>query len=235
MTTKLKEPPTNSAAPAPIATTLDQRVTKTLSAPYVDHLPSSTFSATVAEVNAAVDDLDWRARAARQRALDPTLDGIAERSRAEDLEFQSSRLTAGRARLLEYGKTALARERLVAWHARADQIEPTRDALAAELVDKYPRIAAELADLLTRVSVCDREAAQIDAGHPGMESRRIGNIQSAVQKLTGAPSSVKLAEQVKLPALDGKGAVWPPAAAAHPFQHTNLMSRSERRALGMAD
>jgi hypothetical protein len=235
VTTKLKEPPTNSAAPAPIATTLDQRVTKTLSAPDVDHLPSSTFSATVAEVNAAVDDLDWRARAARQRALDPTLDGIAERSRAEDLEFQSSRLTAGRARLLEYGKTALARERLVAWHARADQIEPTRDALAAELVDKYPRIAAELADLLTRVSVCDREAAQIDAGHPGMESRRIGNIQSAVQKLTGAPSSVKLAEQVKLPALDGKGAVWPPAAAAHPFQHTNLMSRSERRALGMAD
>jgi hypothetical protein len=140
ITATLKNPPAHTAMP-PQVVTLDQRVTKILNDPNVDHLPSSTFSAVVAEVNAE----DWRARAARERALDPTLDGVAERSRAEDLQFQSGRLVAGRARLLEYGRTAKAREQLTAWHSKADAVEVTRDKVAALLAERYTALTTAAA------------------------------------------------------------------------------------------
>jgi hypothetical protein len=159
---------------------------------------------TAAEIAALIRDLEADLaktrvvrREARVRAIDPfTADSEVPASRAEETEatFREERITAAIERLKQRHELAVSREEEATRRAEIEIIKSERDALAEELRDKYPRLAAEIADLLSRVRANDTRAS---AHHLGLSDGHY------------------LAARVRLPALEPQAAAmgerfWPP-------------------------
>jgi hypothetical protein len=57
------------------------------------------------------------------------------------------------------------------------QVEATRDQLAAEFFATYPKVVAELVDLLSRTSDCDPKCSRIDRAATAGERRRLRAVE----------------------------------------------------------
>lgn len=110
---------------------------------------------------ASVDTAD-RMQLANGRALDPRADSIASlaaHQEARKLEFECDRLAVAEQALQGALQAAQKREAETRYAAHHAAVTAKRDALAAELKAKYPKLAAELCDLLRRVEESNAEAA----------------------------------------------------------------------------
>jgi hypothetical protein len=181
--------------------TLDERVARALTHPE----QFTSFEKLIAEVNEQLDHTDQRARAARARAIDASVQDPAARGAAEDAEFEAARLKDGLAKLKDLEAAAREREQVERLSAERARVIAIRDKLADDLKTIYVPAAQQLAALFAAIEKCDQECKR--AGIPSVElaARQIPNFMS---------NDVRLAEQMRLPTLvvgrHGSAEVWPP-------------------------
>jgi hypothetical protein len=190
--------------------TMDERISQLLKEPagasaetIALHLRWAKASATVAE-NAG--------RAARLKSVDPQcVDGIAERSKAEDHEFIAQRLRNAVEALELLLQAATRREELAQWKARTAGLQQRVADLSQELLGVYAETTAKLVDLFSRCDAADKAVAQINYAAPDTLHRLCG-VEATLTK----GSDTKIIPRVKLPTLTSNGHAapdaWPPVA-----------------------
>jgi hypothetical protein len=169
-------------------------------------VPSGVISALITEVEQAVAWAADAAAKARGRALDPVLAAsqvAAAHREMEDAAFRGERLQAAVTKLRERLEQVKAQEederrRLAYEKAKAD-----RDRLAEELARVYPPIAAQLADLLTRIDANDREIEHINAHALPSGAERLLVAELVARGLEGfvknSMSIPQITKQLRLP------------------------------------
>jgi hypothetical protein len=134
---------------------------------------------------------------ARQRALDPTLNGDElnnARQTMHDSGFQVERLQAASSRLRQRLDELKAAELNQRKRVRYDEVAQERDELAKKLAAVYPDFAEKLADLLPQLAANDHEVSIINrpenkpAGAPTLlcaelKARGLASFQVGVSQL----------------------------------------------------
>lgn len=146
--------------------TLDQRIARTLSNP--SDLPSGTLEALVKGVEAAANAADVDATQARERALDPAsvVDPVKVGAQIAAATITRDRLQAAIPRIQALLKDARAREYAAAWEIDAAATQARVDAAAVKLNDRFPRLIAEMTELLAMIKALDAEVDQIRSARP---------------------------------------------------------------------
>src|SRR5262249_38993241 len=140
-----------------------------LAAAFSDGATSSSVAALIEEAEAAAQAVNEIADRARARAMEPTLSAkeLADaRREMEDAAFKRDRLTVARARLNARLTELCAVEENARRRAAYDEAARARDQLADELVKVYPKLVAQLADLLERLRASDARIEQVNATPP---------------------------------------------------------------------
>jgi len=202
---KTAEMATAGEAAAPTTTvkilTLDERVARALTHPE----QFTSFEKLIAAVDEQLDHTDQRARAARARALDASVQDPAARGAAEDAEFEGARLRDGLAKLKDLEAAARQREQVERLSAERARVKAIRDKLADDLKTVYLPAAQQLAALFAAIEKCDEECKRVGLPSVELAARQIPNFTS---------NDVRLAAQVRLPQLvvgqHGSAEVWPP-------------------------
>jgi hypothetical protein len=157
------------------------------------------------EVDKQLDHTDQRARAARARAIDASLQDPAARGAAEDAEFEAARLRDGLAKLKDLEAAARQREQVERLSAERARVVAIRDKLADDLKTIFVPAAQQLAALFAAIEKCDQECKRVGLPCVELAARQIPNFMS---------NDLRLAEQVRLPQLivgqHGSADVWPP-------------------------
>ena len=126
---------------------------------------ASEVATLIGQVETAIGRANEAAVSARQRALDPTLNGDEleqARTAMHDAGFRTERLTAASSRLrqrLDEVKALEANERK---RARYDEVAQKRDTLATKLSAIYPEFVEKLAPLLVELAANDQEIAVVN-------------------------------------------------------------------------
>lgn len=185
------------------AASLQERIRKALAEPTA----SQKVASLIIEVEAAEREAQKALEDANRRALDPSLSEAAAsvaQQGAVQREFARNRLGAA---LVSLTKREAEMKRLEA------EVEPiraaaiaARDALAAELAEKWPKLTDELVDLIRRIEENDR---LIQPFH----------LESAEAVARGCSSNfsvgvtlVPRCTHARIPDLKGTGYAWPPAS-----------------------
>jgi len=193
---------------------LDQRV----AAAFLDAATSSGVAALIAEAEAAVVASEQDAEAARTRALDPTLAApavAAARREMEDGFFKRDRMLEAVRRLGErLGEVKRQEEQESHREAYAEALAQ-RDVLAAELVETYPRLAGQLADLAARVCENDKVIEHVNRNLPDGK-KSLANAELLARHLKhffdGTADIPKITTHMRLPAFKYAGLnpyTWP--------------------------
>lgn len=161
-------------------------------------LPSSEVAAILEDAMAA----DGAARESYARAeavaLDPLTDPdqvTTARKAMDDAKFSMDRLANGVAALNKRFDEVLKAEEEAAWQVAMNAAEKRQKAAAARLRDRYPELAAEIAEILAECAAADRQMAQA------------GDDRTRASILAGWPGMRSPLKAIKLPA--PKGHVWP--------------------------
>jgi hypothetical protein len=187
-----------ATAVKPYTPTLDSRISDALAS--TEHLSSDFLGALYDELDIAVGVANETARECRAKSIDPLCrDAIAERGKAEDQEFVSTRLCNAATPLREKYQKVLAREARERWQADTAELKLRIATLSKELMDVYPRAVAELTALFLRVESANREAARFNSTAP------------TGCGLSGIDDAKRILERVRLPAPAGGSAPdsWP--------------------------
>jgi hypothetical protein len=178
------------------ALTLDHRIADALA---TDQLTSETLAALYSELDDAIGIAESTARECRARSVDPLVpDGIAERSKAEDLEFVAQRLRNAAPPLGEKYRKTLAREQRAAWEIETAPIEKQLAEVAVEFQARYPELVAEMVSLFQRVELADQAAVRASSG--------VGSLSTIDTRVRGV--KVVMRDTV-LPTLGGGRNAWP--------------------------
>jgi hypothetical protein len=169
----------------------------------------------IAEVETAISAADVAGKEARAIAADPKVIDCGAIGRATDAEHTAHRLRNGLSALQDLHREATLREQIKAWNLRADEVQIKRDALGAELAERWPTLCAWAADIFAQIKVCDAEIAKINETAVGYEGRRLVDCELHARGLTNWMShDIRLTEKAVLPTLviGQHGAVdaWPP-------------------------
>lgn len=119
----------------------------------------------IVEVEAAGAAAAACADQAKKRSLDPELtaaDARQARLEYEDHDHEIRRHERWRKQLEERRDDILADERFAKRRAEYEAAAAERDALATEIAERYPKIAAELLDLVDRIEASDRRCATVN-------------------------------------------------------------------------
>ena len=160
-------------------------------------LPSSEMASILEEAMAAVGVAREAYAQAEAVALDPLTepDQVATARRTmDDAKFSMDRLANGVAALNKRFDEVLKAEEAAAWQVAMDAAEKRQRAAADRLRDRYPELAAEIADILAECAAADR---QVD--------RRAGRFRVVV--LVFWPGMRNPLEAIKLPMPTGRA--WP--------------------------
>jgi hypothetical protein len=97
------------------------------------------------------------------------------------------------------------------WEPDYQQVEAKRDELAAELASTYPKLVAQLIDLLGRVEECDREASRINGSAPVNERRRLRDVEPVARGLDLSRAHPSITRELQLPDwVNSSRLAWPP-------------------------
>lgn len=188
---------------------------------------SSAVSEVLAQAEAELKDIDTRRAEAKARSLDP-LSGPAavKKARADldELAFRTDRLGVAVERLKEQLTAARAREAETDRRAAYALARAERDAAADQLRTRYPILADELAEILSRVIKADADVARVNANRPAGEEhlQAVEQVARGILPngmfigLDGSSTSFMgqhLTKAVRLPAFEAtnRGRVWPPS------------------------
>lgn len=188
---------------------------------------SAEVAAVMAEARQEQRRLDEAVAAARAVMVDPLTSSAeaAEKRRAiDDLALQGERLVEALARLMAAERAALAREADAGLQEAYDAARERRDAVAAELSERYPALAAELVALLRRVAESQAEVERVNRNRPA-GAPWLDTVETIVRGVPGngylgGGLVPRLADSVRLPALDGREVlhqrpIWPEAPGPH--------------------
>lgn len=176
-------------------TSLEYRIAQALSA---DDASSAALNALLPDIRVAAAETQTKLDAATARALDPRAGSAAAyhaREEADGHTFALERLAASESAVRKAAAAAKNREDAETYETRRAEVRIERDALAAELTEKYPRLAAELCDLFQRIEQCDRRASGFGLASVDSEARGIEDWM-----LMQRQEFVKLGELLALPA-----------------------------------
>lgn len=196
---------------------LTERVRRALTEP----MPSGEIAAILDAAQQAEDAAHKAGRLAETSALDPLLapaDVAQSWSKAEEAGLAARRwakaVEALRARLIDVRE---AEKENLREHRFAEAVG-LRDAIEADLRDKYPALAGEIADLLARLEAADRAVAAANSDLPGGRSYIVSAeslARGCSPNLTvGITHVTPLVLATRLPVLDGEASalgatLWP--------------------------
>jgi hypothetical protein len=186
-----------------IAMTLDKRI----AGAFNGGAASADFAPLIKEVEAAVVSAESRAQNARARALDPALsaaDATAARREMEDASFQRDRYQEAVTRLDERHREVKADEEQACQQLAYDAAMVERDKLAKELAQTYPALAAQLAQLMSRIDANDHTIERINRKALPLRMESLVGAELIARDLRsfldGAHNIPRLTEQLRLPA-----------------------------------
>jgi hypothetical protein len=194
-----------------IPLTLDQRIASVLA-------NAETTSAEVVELIAetvpALTAAEAKAQAERGKALDPVAapDAAEVERSAWAAELYRDRLRSCLSRLQQrFDELAIA-ECAAQWQATYEEVEATRDALAKEFSEVYPKLTSQLCDLFDRMKAVDEECLRINGQAAGGERRRLVGVEQTARRLTNfSISNPSIVETARLPNLtQSDHMAWPP-------------------------
>jgi hypothetical protein len=176
---------------------LEQRVIAALTS---DNMPSGDIEMLLAEVDAAVVAFDTAAREERALALDilAAPDANAAQEQALLAELNRDRLRNAIPQLKAKQAVALRAEDHKKWLSKYRRVEAKRDA-AAEKFARYPKLAAEIRELLQSAEEVDREVSEVNGSAPDGEHRRLATV-----------SDPRISNNLVLPSWEQPGRnIWP--------------------------
>jgi chromosome segregation ATPase len=144
---------------------LEERIAHAFS----DDVPPDEIGALIEEAEAAAAAAAKAAEQAREQALDPALSpaGVEKaRSDMEAVAFRRDRLAVAVRRLREQLDVARQREENARRQAVYDAARDERDAVAAELARRWPKLEREMARLLERLEASDEAIRLANARLP---------------------------------------------------------------------
>jgi hypothetical protein len=193
---------------------LEERIAAALG----DDTNAADLPALIAETEEAIVVATENAELEREKALDPIAspDATAARAAMEDAQFRLGRLRTLLPRLQRRHDEAQQNEYLEKWYADYIAIEAERDALAAELRELYPSLAAKVVDLLTRIEANDAEISKLHQARPAGMRRHLRSAELEARNLDAfSRSAPSIVTQLQLPPWDETDAVkWPPPRLA---------------------
>jgi hypothetical protein len=192
-----------------------------IAAAFTNGIRSAEVATLIQQVEVATRSATESATLARQKALDPTLNG-SELNRARqtmyDAGFQTERLTAASSRLRQRLDELKAAELNQRKRQRYGEVAQVRDELAAKLAAVYPELVEKLAELLPQIAANDQEVNVVNrnenrpAGAPVLQYAELKARNLASFRL--GPSEVpRLVDVLVLPRWrphDGRFYFWPP-------------------------
>jgi DNA repair exonuclease SbcCD ATPase subunit len=146
-------------------TSLEERITQAFS----DDVPSDEIGALIEEAEAAADAVAKAAEQSREQALDPALSpaGVEKaRTEMEAVAFRRDRLAVAVRRLREQLDVARQREENAARQAVYDAAREERNAVAADLARRWPKLEREMVRLLERLEASDEAIRLANARLP---------------------------------------------------------------------
>jgi hypothetical protein len=149
---------------------LDDRI----AAAFVEGARSDDFASLIRDAEAAAITADDVALRARDRALDPAQPAAnvaTARREMDDAVFRRDRLQVAVKRLGERLLVVRAAEENHRRQLAYEKAIAVRDKLAQELASVYPPIAAQLAELMSRIDASDRELEYINSRLPAGAER----------------------------------------------------------------
>jgi hypothetical protein len=171
-----------------------------LSAPTLLHHHADDVAVLVAEVEAEFGRVDANRTAAHSTALDPTTPArLIPRARGDifELDFKADRLSRALTELRAKHEAARVQVEEARRRAELATVTNERDAIAAEINDRYPVLAGEIADLLARVRANDARTTALGLDRAECVARGIPN-----SGYLGMSPVHWLVEMVRLPVLD---------------------------------
>jgi hypothetical protein len=176
---------------------LEQRIAAALAA---ERLPgSSELQQLLAEVETAIAAAAAVATEERERALDLGTDLATAQQRLLVAELSQRRLEAVLPRLQQRLAAALAQESALRWDARYRRVAAMVEE-AAEKFRAYPRLVAELAELMQLAVAVDREASAVNISAAAGEHRRIKAVELVARGMAAfSISQPSIAQGLRLP------------------------------------
>ena len=202
--------------------TLEQRIAAALSS----DTSSDVVEALISEVETAAAAADKAAEQARERALDPTMIDGATRKDSEDAAFSRDRLRAALPRLQERLQQVQAAEYAARWEADFEEVEGRRNEMAQEYAATYPKLVAQLVDILHRAEAVDRDVSRVNGSAAAGERRRLTEVELAARNIecfsTANPS---IAKMLQLPDFERSAQLaWPPPKPSMAVQVATSMT-----------
>jgi hypothetical protein len=148
---------------------------------------AAEIGSVIASAKTFATDAEEAGRAARLRSVDPQcLDGVAERSKAEDNEFVGQRLRNAISALEPHYEAAVKKEKHAKWLVDTAEIRVRIDGLSKELQSTYTECVDKLAALFGRVESINHEAKQFGLGVDGS-----ARIRDVILPVLGSVSDAK--------------------------------------------
>jgi hypothetical protein len=146
---------------------------------------AAALKALIAETEEAVLDAEERAATTRTDAFDPVRSPDLKVARAamEDAALALGRLRTLYTRLIRRHSEIATRERAATWTAAFYDLRDRRNALAAELAERYPAAVRDLLNLFIRVAVLDNEIDRLQQGRPPGISLYLDSVELAARGL----------------------------------------------------
>ncbi len=191
---------------------LEERIATAL----VDDIKSPDVAALIAETEAAIRDADTNAKVERIKGLDLLASPDADNARQamQAAEFARDRLQAASPRLEKRYCEVVAAEEFARWLPRQEAVKARRDALAADLRDRYIPFINEFVPLLLDIEEADREVQRINEAAPrdGAIGMRLHSVEEEARgPETCGANMLSIIKHLKLPSWEPSSVpVWPP-------------------------
>jgi hypothetical protein len=146
----------------------DLSLEERIAAALVDDITSPDLATLIAETEAAIVEATATAEAERTKALDllASPDATSARQAMQAAEFARDRLQAALPRLQDRYYEVIKAEEFARWLPRQEAVKARRDALAAELRDRYIPFVNEFVSLLLEIEEADREVRSVNEAAP---------------------------------------------------------------------
>ena len=205
------KPMTAADAPPP---SLDERI----AAAFANGAKSGDVATLIKDNERAASSAAELAEQALIRALDPALsaNSVADARRAmDDAAFNRDRLQAALGKLGERLKQLQDEEENARRQVICDKLKAERDQLAEEYADLYPTVAKQLAELMTRIAVNDREVDYLNKHALPKGVGRLLEVELIARDLAGwvqaGIQTHRVIDGVRLPPWEQRATyLWPP-------------------------
>lgn len=142
-----------------------------------DKLSAAALTDLIADTESAITEAEARAKAEAEAAVDPMLSTDPRKARAasEDAAIMAGRLRTLLPRLEDRARSVSSEAERREWQSKYDLLEHERNNLAHELKATYPKVTAQLVNLLNRIAINDNALSALHQSRPnGSKGQLLG-------------------------------------------------------------